>query len=150
MWPRPLVRRYCLARLPALLAAPALATRPACTSTSLAAPAQFLQIFIQSCVCLHTDNTQLCPVCVWRLWSVWCLYGELPLPPSWHCLLSLSISRWTVWAGQQQCWAAHRKLETILCDICPSPRQPASRSRWRHEAADCRTVMSSYHPPIEL
>ena len=53
------------------------------------------------CVCLHTDNTQLCPVCVWRLWSVWCLYGELPLPPSWHCLLSLSISRWTVWAGQQ-------------------------------------------------
>ena len=28
------------------------------------APAQFLQIFIQSCVCLHTDNTQLCPVCV--------------------------------------------------------------------------------------
>ena len=80
---------------------PALATRPACTSTSLAAPAQFLQIFIQSCVCMFTHRQYTALPCVWRLWSVWCLYGELPLPPSWHCLLSLSISRWTVWAGQQ-------------------------------------------------
>ena len=51
------------------------------------------------CVFTHRQYTAL--PCVWRLWSVWCLYGELPLPPSWHCLLSLSISRWTVWAGQQ-------------------------------------------------
>ena len=65
-----------------------------------------------------------------------------------HCLLSLSISRWTRRSGRQ--WAAaHRKLETILCDICPSLRRP-SRSRWSHAAADCRTVMSSYHPPIRL
>ena len=97
---------------------PALDTRPASTSTSLAAPARFLQIFIQTCVCLHTDNTQLCL----RVWSVWCLYGELPLPPC-HCLLSLSISRWTRRSGRQ--WAAaHRKLETILRDICPSPPPP--------------------------
>ena len=62
---------------------PALDTRPASTSTSLAAPARFLQIFIQTCVCLHTDNTQLCL----RVWSVWCLYGELPLPPAIVCYL---------------------------------------------------------------
>ena len=67
---------------------PALDTRPASTSTSLAAPARFLQIFIQTCVCLHTDNTQLCL----RVWSVWCLYGELPLPPLPLFVISVNIS----------------------------------------------------------
>ena len=67
---------------------PALDTRPASTSTSLAAPARFLQIFIQTCVCLHTDNTQLCL----RVWSVWCLYGELPLPPLPLFVISVNIA----------------------------------------------------------
>ena len=91
--------------LPGPAACAARRARPHWTPTQPApawpAPAQFLQIFIQSCVCMFTHRQYTALPCVWRLWSVWCLYGELPLPPSWHCLLSLSISRWTVWAGQQ-------------------------------------------------
>ena len=121
MWPRPLVRRYCLARLPALLAAPALDTRPACTSTSLAAPAQFLQIFIQSCVCMftHRQYTALPCVCVE---TVECLvFVWRAAPPSILALFVISVNIAVDSVG----WAAaHRKLETILCDICPSPRQP--------------------------
>ena len=73
-----------------------------------------------------------------------------PSLPAIVCYLCQYLGGHGAVGGSGQQWAAaHRKLETILCDICPSLRRP-SRSRWSHAAADCRTVMSSYHPPIPL
>ena len=59
------------------------------------------------CVCVETVE---CLVFVWRA-----------APPSILALFVISVNIAVDSVG----WAAaHRKLETILCDICPSPRQP--------------------------
>ena len=120
MWPRPLVRRYCLARLPALLAAPALATRPACTSTSLAGTsAVSSDLHTILCVYVYTQTIHSSALCVE---TVECLvFVWRAAPPSILALFVISVNIAVDSVG----WAAaHRKLETILCDICPSPRQP--------------------------
>ena len=99
---------------------PALATRPACTSTSLAGTsAVSSDLHTILCMFTHRQYTALPCVCVE---TVECLvFVWRAAPPSILALFVISVNIAVDSVG----WAAaHRKLETILCDICPSPRQP--------------------------
>ena len=67
----------------------------------------YTQTIHSSALCVETVE---CLVFVWRA-----------APPSILALYVISVNIAVDSVG----WpAAHRKLETILCDICPSPRQP--------------------------
>ena len=67
----------------------------------------YTQTIHSSALCVETVE---CLVFVWRA-----------APPSILALFVISVNIAVDSVG----WAAaHRKLETILCDICPSPRQP--------------------------